>query len=220
MNKTILSVIIIGAILAAVFYGLQSYNISLGGIITQLQEHVETKPLQIGLIFFAVYVVSTAISIPGATILTLAAGALFGVLWGTIIVSFASTIGATIAFLFARVIFRDSVQEKFSSQLATLNKGIAAEGGYYIFTLRLVPLFPFFLINLLSGLSKLKTSTFYWVSQLGMLPATAIYVNAGAQASDINTVQDLLSLPLILSFVALGVFPLLAKRSIAWWQAR
>ena len=220
MNKTLVTTIIIAVVIVIALFTLQANNLSLPAIVQQLQDEVNAKPVLIGLIFFVVYVVSTAVSIPGATLLTLAAGALFGVMWGTILVSFASTIGATIAFLFARVIFRHRVQAKFANQLSAINKGIEEEGGYYLFSLRLVPLFPFFLINLLMGLSTLKTSSYYWISQLGMLPATIIYVNAGAQASDINAVEDLLSPTIILSFVLLGVFPLIAKRSIAWWHAR
>ena len=131
--------------------------------------------------FFSLYVVVTALSLPGAAIMTLAAGALFGLVWGVVIVSFASTIGATLAFLVSRYLFRDTVQKRFAGRLKSINKGIEDEGAFYLFTLRLVPIFPFFLINILMGLTPIKTFTYYWVSQLGMFAATVVYVNAGTQ---------------------------------------
>ena len=141
--------------------------------------------------FFAVYAVSTALSFPGAAVLTLVAGALFGVLWGTVIVSFASTLGATLAFLIARFMLRDWVQGKFGDKLKAINAGVAKEGGFYLFTLRLIPLFPFFVINLVMGLTPIRTWTFYWVSQLGMLAGTLVYVNAGTQLAKIDSLKGL-----------------------------
>lgn len=182
------------------------------------QTKMASQPLLVGALFALLYVAAAALSIPGAAILTLAAGALFGVLWGTIIVSFASTIGACLAFGISRWLLHDAVQARFSKPLSAINRGVEKEGGYYLFTLRLVPLFPFFMVNLLMGLSPIKLRTFYWVSQVGMFPATVIYVNAGAQASDISAVNDLLSPTLIASFVLLGVFPLVAKRLSDWFQ--
>ena len=161
--------------------------------------------------FFAVYVAVTALSLPGAAIMTLAAGAVFGLLAGTIIVSFASSIGATLAFLSSRYVLRDWVQGKFGSRLAEINKGIEKDGAFYLFTLRLVPLIPFFLINLLMGLTRMKAGTFYWVSQLGMLAGTVVYVNAGTQLGKIDSLSGILSPALIGSFVLFGVFPLIAK---------
>jgi len=165
-------------------------------------------------VFFVIYVAVAALSIPGATALTLAAGAVFGLLAGSIIVSFASSIGATLAFLSARFVLRDSVRARFGARLADIDKGVEKEGAFYLFTLRLVPL-PFFVINLLMGLTPLKTATFYWVSQLGMLAGTLVYVNAGTQLAKIDSLQSILSPGLIGSFVLLGLFPWLARKLIA-----
>jgi uncharacterized membrane protein YdjX (TVP38/TMEM64 family) len=161
-----------------------------------------------------IYIAITGLSLPGATILTLAGGALFGLLWGTVIVSFASSIGATLAFLAARFLFRDSVESRFTDSLKKANEGIAKDGAYYLFTLRLVPLFPFFIINLVMGLTSMKTATFYWVSQVGMLAGTMVYVNAGTQLANIQSLSDITSPVLIGSFVLLGIFPLIAKKFV------
>ncbi|HEX4916617.1 MAG TPA: FAD-dependent oxidoreductase [Limnobacter sp.] len=171
----------------------------------------ESPGLVIG-VYFAAYVVVTAFSIPGAAVMTLAGGALFGLLQGLIIVSFASTLGATLAFLGARYLLRDSVQAKFGARLKAINAGVEKEGAFYLFTLRLVPVFPFFLINLLMGLTSMKAFTFFWVSQLGMLAGTAVYVNAGTELANINSLSGILSPGLLLSFVLLGFFPLIAKK--------
>ena len=178
------------------------------------------KPLLVGGTFFAVYVAVCALSLPGAAIMTLAAGAIFGLGWGTLIVSFASAIGATLALLVSRYILRDSVQSKFGARLADLDKGIEREGAFYLFTLRLVPIFPFFIINLLMGLTKMKAWTFYWVSQIGMLAGTLVYVNAGTQLAKIDSLKGILSPGLIGSFVLLGVFPLVAKKIVDAIKAR
>lgn len=162
-------------------------------------------------VYFLVYVISVAVSIPGAVIFTLGAGAIFGVVLGTILVSFASTIGATISFLFSRYLFRDSIQEKFGSSMDSINKGLEKDGTFYLLSLRLIPAFPFFLINLLMGLSKISSIRFFWVSQIGMLPGTFVYVNAGTQLATLNSTKDILSPALLLSFVALGILPLIAK---------
>lgn len=211
-------IIAVAAIAVYGFYalGLNEY-LSLEGIKSNLDQFNTWKNTSfylVATIFTLVYIIAAALSIPGAAILTLAAGALFGLLWGTVIVSFASTIGATLAFLVSRFILRDSVQAKFGDRLDALNKGIEKEGGFYLFTLRLVPAVPFFLINLLMGLTKIKTLTFYWVSQLGMLTGTIVYVNAGTQLAQIDSVQEILSFGLAASFVLLGVFPILAKRAL------
>ena len=146
----------------------------------------EQQPLQLALGYFLVYIAVTALSLPGATIVTLAGGAIFGLGWGLLIVSFASSIGATLAFLTARFLLRDSVQARFGQRLADMDKGIEKDGAFYLFTLRLIPVVPFFVINLLMGLTKMKAWTFYWVSQLGMLAGTAVYVNAGTQLGQLN----------------------------------
>jgi pyruvate/2-oxoglutarate dehydrogenase complex dihydrolipoamide dehydrogenase (E3) component/uncharacterized membrane protein YdjX (TVP38/TMEM64 family) len=178
------------------------------------------KPLLVGGAFFAIYVAVCALSLPGAAIMTLAAGAIFGLATGTLIVSFASALGATLALLASRYILREGVQSKFGARLADIDKGIEREGAFYLFTLRLVPIFPFFIINLLMGLTKMKAWTFYWVSQIGMLAGTLVYVNAGTQLAKITSLQGILSPGLIGSFVLLGVFPLIAKKIVDAIQAR
>lgn len=185
-----------------------------------LNTYQQSHPLQLAVLFFVAYILVTALSLPGATIMTLAGGAVFGLLTGFILVSFASSIGATLAFLVSRFILRDWVESKFSSSLDPINKGIKKEGAFYLFGLRLVPLFPFFVINLLMGLTQINTWTFYWVSQLGMLAGTLVYVNAGTQLSQINSVKDILSLKLLLSFALLGVFPIIAKSALNYLKAR
>jgi len=164
--------------------------------------------------YMFIYIAVTALSLPGAAIMTLAGGAVFGVLEGSVIVSFASTIGATLAFLVSRFILRDSIQQKFSEKLKAINAGIEKEGAFYLFTLRLIPAFPFFVINLVMGITNIRVMQFFFVSQLGMLPGTIVYVNAGSQLASIDSLAGILSPGLILSFVLLGLFPLLAKKII------
>jgi dihydrolipoamide dehydrogenase len=175
----------------------------------------DAQPWRVSISFFLVYVGVTALSLPGAAIMTLAVGAVFGFVWGLLLVSFASTIGATLAFLMARFLLRDSVQTRYGERLKAINEGIEKDGAFYLFSLRLVPLFPFFVINLLMGLTPLRTWTFYWVSQLGMLAGTIVYVNAGTQLASLESASGILSPALIGSFILLGVFPLLAKRIVA-----
>jgi pyruvate/2-oxoglutarate dehydrogenase complex dihydrolipoamide dehydrogenase (E3) component/uncharacterized membrane protein YdjX (TVP38/TMEM64 family) len=170
--------------------------------------------------FFAAYVAVTGLSLPGAALLTLLAGALFGLLWGTIVVSFASSIGATIAFLASRFVLRDWVQARYRGQLEAVNRGVEKEGGFYLFTLRLIPAVPFFVINLAMGLTRMRTGTFYWVSQLGMLAGTLVYVYAGTQLGKLASLADVLSPGLIGAFLALGFFPLAAKKSVEAYRAR
>ncbi|MEJ2138265.1 MAG: FAD-dependent oxidoreductase [Gammaproteobacteria bacterium] len=186
----------------------------------ELEEWVKVNALTAGAGFFAIYVLVTALSIPGAAIMTLAAGALFGLLQGVVIVSFASTLGATLAFFLARYLLRDYVEGRFASAATRINKGIEKEGSYYLFTLRLIPAFPFFIINLVMGLTRLPARTYYWVSQVGMLPATVVYVNAGTQIGQIDSVAGILSPQLIGSFVLLGIFPLLTKKVLNALAAR
>ncbi len=177
-------------------------------------------PWQTALIYFLVYVAVTGLSLPGAAIMTLAGGAIFGLVWGTLIVSFASSIGATLAFLASRFLFRDAIQRKFGDKLRVVNAGVEKEGAFYLFTLRLVPAFPFFLINLAMGLTPMRTRTFYWVSQLGMFLGTLVYVNAGIQLAKIDSLQGILSPGLLISFALLGVFPLAAKKVVDLIKAR
>jgi len=177
-------------------------------------------PAQTVLVFFLVYVAVTGLSLPGAALMTIAAGAIFGLLWGTVIVSFASTFGATLAFLVSRFLLRDWVQSRFGHSLRTINAGIEREGAFYLFTLRLIPAIPFFAINLAMGLTPMRTPTFFWVSQLGMLSGTIVYVNAGTQLAAIESPGDILSPGLIGAFVLLGVFPLIAKKIVDAAKAR
>jgi len=165
-------------------------------------------------VYMLIYIAVTALSLPGAAVMTLAGGALFGLLVGTVVVSFASTIGATLAFVVSRFLLRDWVQRTFGDKLKAINDGIEADGVFYLFTLRLVPVFPFFIINLLMGLTKLKTIQFYLASQIGMLAGTIVYVNAGTELGKIDSLKGILSPGLLISFVLLGMFPLLAKQGI------
>ncbi|WP_353246882.1 FAD-dependent oxidoreductase [Limnohabitans sp.] len=178
------------------------------------------QPFTVAAVYFGVYVLATALSIPGAVIITLAGGAVFGLWQGLLLVSFASSIGATLAFLASRFVLRDWVEARFGQRLADINAGVNREGGFYLFTLRLIPVVPFFLINLLMGLTRMKTWTFYWVSQLGMLAGTAVYVNAGTQLAQLDSVQGILSPALLGSFVLLGLFPLIARRIVVAVQKR
>jgi pyruvate/2-oxoglutarate dehydrogenase complex dihydrolipoamide dehydrogenase (E3) component/uncharacterized membrane protein YdjX (TVP38/TMEM64 family) len=170
--------------------------------------------------FFAVYVAVAAMSLPGAAILTMAGGAMFGLALGTVVVSFAASLGALLAFLAARYLLRDAIQKRFGKTLAPVNEGMRRDGVFYLLTLRLVPVFPFFLVNLLSGLTPIGAGRYYLASQLGMLPGTAIYVNAGTQLASISSLRDVLSPGLLGSFVLLGLFPLIAKALIGWLQSR
>jgi pyruvate/2-oxoglutarate dehydrogenase complex dihydrolipoamide dehydrogenase (E3) component/uncharacterized membrane protein YdjX (TVP38/TMEM64 family) len=183
------------------------------------QLHAE-QPFTVAVVYFLVYVLATALSFPGATIITLAGGAVFGLWQGLLIVSFASTVGATLAFLASRFLLRDWVEARFGQRLADINAGVNREGGFYLFTLRLIPVVPFFLINLLMGLTRMKVWTYYWVSQIGMLAGTAVYVNAGTQLAQLESVQGILSPALLGSFVLLGIFPLIARRIVAAVQKR
>jgi pyruvate/2-oxoglutarate dehydrogenase complex dihydrolipoamide dehydrogenase (E3) component/uncharacterized membrane protein YdjX (TVP38/TMEM64 family) len=172
------------------------------------------QPFTVAALYFAVYVAATALSFPGATILTLAGGAIFGLGWGLLIVSFASSAGATLAFLAARFVLRDTIEARFSQRVAEINRGVEKDGAFYLFTLRLVPLVPFFVINLVMGLTKMRALTFYGVSQLGMLAGTAVFVNAGTQLAGVDSLKGILSPALIGSFVLLGVFPLIARKIV------
>ena len=185
-----------------------------------LQEIVTRRPIASALAFLAGYVAVAALSLPGAALLTLAGGAVFGFWWGLLLVSFASSIGATLAFLAARFVLRGSVEQRFGRRLAEVDKGLEKDGPFYLFTLRLVPLVPFFVINLVMGLTRMRAWTFYWVSQLGMLAGTAVYVNAGTQLARIDSLSGILSPGLLLSFALLGIFPLLARRVVERFRLR
>ncbi|MGB5883465.1 MAG: TVP38/TMEM64 family protein [Desulfobulbales bacterium] len=170
--------------------------------------------------YMAIYITVTALSLPGAAVMTLAGGAMFGFWIGFVVVSFASTIGATLACFVARFLLRDWVQNRFGGKLSTINNGIEKEGAFYLFSLRLVPIFPFFVINLAMGLTTMKLVTFYWVSQIGMLPGTMVYVNAGKELGQIESLSGILSPGLILSFVILGVFPITVKKLLTFYKKK
>lgn len=217
IKKAILVLVLLGAIVAYFVFdlgqilSLESFKASQADIVAAK----DANPVLYIAGFFILYVAVTGLSIPGAAIMSLVAGALFGVVVGTIIVSFASTMGATLAFLSARFVLREWVQGKFGERLRAIDDGLEKDGAFYLFTLRLIPVFPFFVINLLMGLTRIKTRTFFWVSQLGMLPATIVFVNAGTQISRIESTSGLLSPTLIASFVALALFPWAAKAIVA-----
>ena len=209
----------------AAFYGFYALNLQqyldLNFIKNQqilLVSYFQDYPVMTVGLFMLIYISVTALSFPGAALLTLLSGAIFGLVAGTIIVSFASTIGATCAFLFSRYLLRDSLKKKFPEKFESINKGIEKEGPFYLFTLRLVPVFPFFMINAIMGLTTIKTFTFFWVSQLGMLAGTLIFVNAGTELAKIESLSGILTPPIILSFCLLGVFPLITKKILNWVQ--
>ena len=224
MNKSkIILVLVIAALIAAAFYFDLGRYLTLDYLKSQqaaIEAYYQSNPVQTVAVFMAFYITAIALSFPGATLLTLVAGAVFGLIGGTIIVSFASSIGATLAFLVSRYALRDWVQAKFGDRLKPINEGVAKEGGFYLFTLRLVPAFPFFLINLVMGLTSMKAWTFYWVSQIGMLAGTIVYVNAGTQLSKITSLKGILAPEIIGAFVLLGIFPIVIKKILDSVKAR
>ena len=216
IRKVLLLVVVVLGIAAFFVFDLGRY-LSLDYLKQSQAAFAEVQaraPLQVALAYFAIYVAATALSLPGAAIITLAGGALFGLLWGTVLVSFASSIGATLAFLVSRFVLRGSVESRFGPRLAEINRGIEKDGAFYLFTLRLIPVVPFFVINLVMGLTAMKARTFYWVSQVGMLAGTIVYVNAGTQLARLESLQGILSPALLGSFVLLGLFPLIARRIV------
>ncbi len=224
MNKKKLLLIMLIATLVGAYFAFDLGRFfSLDYIKSQhaaLQAFADQRPLQAALIYFTIYVAVTGLSLPGAAVMTLLGGAIFGLLWGTLIISFAASIGATLAFLAARFLLRDAVRARFGAQLSTIDAGIERDGAFYLFTLRLVPVFPFFAINLLMGLTPIRTLTFYWVSQIGMLAGTLVYVNAGTQLAQIDSLGGILSPGLLFSFALLGIFPLIAKKIVDIAAAR
>ncbi|PHR19846.1 MAG: pyridine nucleotide-disulfide oxidoreductase [Sphingopyxis sp.] len=221
--KKLLILVLFAVAIACFFYFDLGSQLTLANLKEQqaaFDAQYQANPVLVIAIFFLVYVVTTAASLPGALILTLAAGALFGVVTGTILVSFASSIGATIAFLSSRYLFRDAVKSRFGDRLRAIDKGVDKDGPFYLLTLRLVPVFPFFLINLLMGLTPIKARTFYIVSQIGMFLGTLVYVNAGTQLANIDEVSDIGSPALLLSFAALGVTPWIGKWIVSGMKRR
>lgn len=222
MKKITLISVLLAFVVAFFVFGLDQY-LTLAAL-KESQVSFATlraeSPLRTASIFFALYVLVTALSLPGAAIMTLAGGALFGFTTGLLIVSFASSLGATLAFLAARYLFRDAVSERFGARMKAFDEGVTREGAFYLFALRLVPVFPFFLINLLMGLTALPARRFYWVSQLGMLAGTAVFVNAGTQLARLDSLGAVLSPGLIASFALLGIFPFIAKKLLDNFKAR
>ena len=219
-NKKWVSLIIITSIITLIFilFREDALNLlaqlnlqALKANYSDLQIYFKDHPVQLSLIYALIYILVTALSLPGAVILTLAGGAIFGLFLGTILVSFCSTIGATAAFLITRYFFRNPVRARFGDKLKIINEGIKKDGAFYLFTLRLVPIFPFFAINALMALTPIKTRTFYLVSQIGMLLGTIIFVNAGTQLASLNSTSEILSANLIISLCILGLFPIVAK---------
>ena len=221
-RRLLLIAVLIGLVAAYLGFDLGRY-LSLENFKTQqaaIDDWRAAQPVTAIATYFIIYVAVTALSLPGATVMTLVGGAIFGLLGGLVLVSFASTIGATLAFLVSRFLLRDWVQARFGERLRAINTGVEKDGAFYLFTLRLVPLFPFFVINLLMGLTRIKTRTFYWVSQLGMLAGTVVYVNAGTQLAKVESLSGILSPALIGSFALLGVFPLIARKIVETVAAR
>lgn len=222
MKKVGLVLVIVAA--AALFFGLGLHRYLTFEYLKASQQHFRELESQHGAavigIYFACYILVVALSLPGALAMTLAGGAMFGFWTGTVVVSFASSLGATLAAFAARYLLRDWVQTRFGNKLDRINAGIAKEGALYLFSMRLIPVIPFFLINLLLGLTKMPLRTFYWVSQVGMLPGTAVYVNAGNQLAKIDSLASILSPGLILSFVLLGLFPLAMKKLVGLYKTK
>lgn len=219
--RKIIFVSVIAAIAAFFLLDLDSY-FTLASFQAQqsaLANYVSLHPVQAASLYFLCYVSVAALSLPGATLITLLGGAMFGVVWGSILVSFASTIGATLAFLFSRYFFRGAVQQRFANKFESINEGIEKEGAMYLFSLRLIPLVPYFMVNLLMGLTKIRIWIFAAVSQLGMLPATIVYVNAGTQLAKLDSLSGILSPKLILSFAAIGILPLVTKKLVERYRA-
>jgi uncharacterized membrane protein YdjX (TVP38/TMEM64 family) len=215
-TKIGLLIVIILFVIAFFLFDIQQYA-KLDYIKAEQQnifEYYKQNVFFIMVLFVFLYILVTALSLPVATVLTLLGGALFGFSTGLIIVSFASTIGATLAFMMARFLAQDYVQKNYENQLYKINKKFESEGAFYLFALRLVPLFPFFIINVVMALMPIKPWTFYWISQLGMLPGTIVYVYAGTQLAQIETFSDITSPSMLIVFALLGLFPLIAKNLV------
>ena len=221
--KKLIIVVILAALVAAFFlFDLKDY-LTLSYIKQSQADFAalyRENPLPVLGAYFLIYVVVTGLSLPGAVFLTLLGGGLFGFSVGLAVISFASTIGAALACLAARHVLRDWVQARFRDKLAAINQGVEREGAFYLFTLRLIPVFPFFVINLVMGLTPMRLFTFYWVSQVGMLPGTAVYVNAGKELAKIESASGILSPGLIISFAILGLFPLAVKKLVGLYRKR
>ncbi|OCH06802.1 dihydrolipoamide dehydrogenase [Aliivibrio fischeri] len=222
MNKKLILLLILLASFGAVY-------VNFGHLLTleqvkvfhqNVQNDIQANLFAYSAVYFISYVVITALSIPGAAVVTLLGAALFGFWWSLLLVSFASTIGATIAFLSSRYLLREWVDSKFKDKLVAINDGVEKDGAFYLLTLRLIPVFPFFLINLLMGLTKISVGRFYLFSQLGMLPGTMVYLNAGTQLSEITSLSGLISPQILGSLALLGLFPIIIKFIMGQIQKR
>ena len=220
--RLLLAIVLIGIIASFYALGLQHYLSLeyLRGRLEWLQRMHAMQPVLWALGYFAAYVAITGLSLPLAAAITLVAGPIFGLVWGSVIVTFAAAFGATLAFLASRYLFRDWVQNRFAHQLAAINRGIENDGVFYLFLLRLIPAFPFFVINLVMGVTPMRTRTYFLVSFFGMIPGNILFVNAGVQLAKIRSLHGLLSPTLIASLVAIGVFPLIVKKSVDFWRRR
>jgi len=222
LGKAIMAGLIILGIVAFGYFDLgQFFSLD---YIKASQEKFQTlyhsHPAPVIAAYMGIYIIVTALSLPGAVVMTLAGGALFGLVFGTLAVSFASTIGATLACFVSRFLLREWVQNKFGDKLKTIHAGIEKEGAFYLFSLRLVPIFPFFVINLVMGLTRMRLWTFFWVSQLGMLAGTVVYVNAGRQLAQIDSLSGILSPGVLASFAVLGLFPITVKKLLAFYKRK
>lgn len=227
MNSTLIKrllIVLAGIIAVALFYYFDLKQYLTLSYIKESQAYFQQLYLDNRLVvissYMAIYITVTALSLPGAVIMTLAGAGLFGFTVGTIVISFASTIGATVACAVSRYLLRDTIQSKFGDKLGAINKGIEEEGAFYLFTVRLIPVFPFFIINLLLGLTKMPLITYFWVSQLGMLPGTMVYVYAGKELAKIDSLGGILSPGLLTAFVILGLFPITVKKIVGFYHTK
>jgi uncharacterized membrane protein YdjX (TVP38/TMEM64 family) len=222
LKKIVILIVIAALIVAVKIFHLDHYlTLSyLKGSLDKLKALYENHRLMVIAGYFIVYVLTTSLSLPGASPLGIAGGALFGFWTATIVVSFASSIGATIACFVSRFLLRDWIQNRFSDKISKVNEGIEKEGAFYLFTMRLIPVFPFWMINLVMGLTKMSLFKFYWVSQIGMLAGTMVYVNAGKELAKIESIKGILSPSLIISFALIGIFPIMVKKLIALYRSR
>ena len=193
---------------------------ALSALESDLRSWVSANPLLASASYCAAYVAVTALSLPGAAVMTLAGGAVFGFSWGLPLASLSSTIGATLAFLVARAVLGEWVQRRFAKELVPINQGIERDGAFYLYTLRVVPLFPFFVVNLVMGMTTIRVFPFYWVSVVGMLPGTAVFVFAGTQLAEIRSIGDILDPGLFVAFTMLGLLPITAKKVVGWLRTR
>ncbi len=222
LKKIVILIVIVGLVVAVKVFHLDQYlTLSyLKGSLDKFKTLYENHRLMVIAGYFVIYVLTTSLSLPGASPLGIAGGALFGFWTATVVVSFASSIGATLACFVSRFLLRDWIQNKFSDKIAKVNEGIEKEGAFYLFTLRLIPVFPFWMINLVMGLTKMSLIKFYWVSQIGMLPGTMVFVNAGKELAKIDSLRGILSPSLIISFTLLGIFPIAVKKLVALYRSR